>query len=142
MLILSRLRKDGDGVQSCQSYLIGDLNGSGRISTSTFLYGSCLDDGQYHLRTITPNSTAMSSMRKQPQSRPLPVLAPQYINGVYIPALLLVVGTAIVRLQWLPYAAALATVLGGWKIYSNRSQFRLTWIYKYANRARQSLAHF
>lgn len=46
-------------------------------------------------------------------------LAPQYIHGVYIPSALLVVGVAIVKKEWLPYAAIVAVVLGSWKVYSN-----------------------
>ncbi|OCK79236.1 ferredoxin reductase-like protein [Lepidopterella palustris CBS 459.81] len=46
-------------------------------------------------------------------------LSPQYINGVYIPAGLLIVGCAIVKSEWLPYAVALAVALSGWKVYSN-----------------------
>jgi hypothetical protein len=38
---------------------------------------------------------------------------------VYIPSALLIVGVAIVKKEWLPYAAVLAAVLGGWKVYSN-----------------------
>jgi hypothetical protein len=30
------------------------------------------------------------------------------------------VGTAIIKSEWLVYAVALATILGGWKIYNNR----------------------
>jgi len=47
-------------------------------------------------------------------------LAPQYIHGVYIPSALLVVGVAIVKKEWLPYAAIVAVVLGSWKVYSNK----------------------
>lgn len=50
-------------------------------------------------------------------------LAPQYVHGVYIPSALLIVGTAIVKKEWLPYAVALAAILGGWKVYSNRKIF-------------------
>jgi cytochrome-b5 reductase len=46
-------------------------------------------------------------------------LAPEYVHGVYIPSALLVVGCAIVKKEWIPYAIALAAVLGGWKVYSN-----------------------
>ncbi|KAF2454069.1 NADH-cytochrome b5 reductase 1 [Lineolata rhizophorae] len=45
--------------------------------------------------------------------------APQYVHGVYIPAALLIVGTAIVKKEWLPFAVALAAVLGGWKVYAS-----------------------
>jgi len=56
------------------------------------------------------------------QTKPAGFLAPQYINGVYIPAGLLVAGTVIMKRDWLPYAAALAAVLGAWKVYNNRSR--------------------
>jgi len=53
------------------------------------------------------------------QSKP-GLLAPQYVNGVYIPSALLIVGTAIMKKEWVLYAAALAVVLGAWKVYNNR----------------------
>jgi cytochrome-b5 reductase len=45
---------------------------------------------------------------------------PKYVHGVYIPSALLLVGTYIVKSEWLPYAAALALVLGGYKFFSSR----------------------
>lgn len=42
------------------------------------------------------------------------------INGIYIPAGLLVFGTAIVKREWTPYAVLLAVVLGVWKFYSQQ----------------------
>ncbi|KAF2279819.1 NADH-cytochrome b5 reductase 1 [Westerdykella ornata] len=47
------------------------------------------------------------------------IFAPQYVHGVYIPSALLVVGVAIIKREWIPYAVALAAVLGSYKIYSN-----------------------
>lgn len=52
-------------------------------------------------------------------SSPAGVFAPQYVQGVYIPSALLIVGVAIVKREWIPYAVALAAVLGGWKVYIN-----------------------
>lgn len=49
----------------------------------------------------------------------------QYINGIYIPSGLLLLGIAIVRAAWIPYAAALVLVLGSWKIYRNRNSLSL-----------------
>ena len=46
--------------------------------------------------------------------------APQYIHGVYIPSALLIVGTAIIKSEWLVYSVTLAAILGGWKVYNNR----------------------
>lgn len=43
-----------------------------------------------------------------------------FIDGVYIPSALLIVGTAIVKKEWLPYAITLALLLGGFKIYGSR----------------------
>ena len=45
-------------------------------------------------------------------------LSPQFINGVYIPSGLLILGAGIVKFEWLPFAIALSLVLGAWKIYS------------------------
>jgi hypothetical protein len=47
-------------------------------------------------------------------------LSSAYINGVYIPCGLLIVGCAITKADWLPYAVLVAAVLGGWKVYSSR----------------------
>ncbi|KAH0552886.1 NADH-cytochrome b5 reductase [Trichoglossum hirsutum] len=54
------------------------------------------------------------------QSKPHPLVSSQYINGIYIPAGLMVVGTWIVRKEWILYAIATAVVLGTWKAYNNR----------------------
>ena len=50
-------------------------------------------------------------------------LSSQYVNGIYIPSGLLLVGIAIVRAAWIPYAAAVVLVLSSWKIYRNRKSF-------------------
>jgi cytochrome-b5 reductase len=47
------------------------------------------------------------------------VFATQYVQGVYIPSALLIVGTFIVKREWVPFASALALALGAWKVYSN-----------------------
>lgn len=60
------------------------------------------------------------------QIRRGPALSSQYINGIYIPSTLLLVGVAIVKSAWLPYAAAVAVLLGSWKIYNNRQLDILT----------------
>jgi hypothetical protein len=41
------------------------------------------------------------------------------INGVYIPSALLLVGVAIVKFQWLPYAILFASLVGGYKIFAS-----------------------
>ncbi|TAQ86072.1 hypothetical protein B7494_g5610 [Chlorociboria aeruginascens] len=46
----------------------------------------------------------------------------RYIDGIYIPSGLLVVGCLIVKREWVPYAIALAVVLGGYKLWSGRVQ--------------------
>jgi len=55
----------------------------------------------------------------QRAARPTGPYAPQYIHGVYIPAGLIVFGVFIVKREWLPYAIAVAAILGAWKIYNN-----------------------
>jgi cytochrome-b5 reductase len=44
--------------------------------------------------------------------------SPQYVNGVYIPSALLLIGISIVQRAWLPYAIAFVAVVGGYKLYS------------------------
>ncbi|ODM20683.1 NADH-cytochrome b5 reductase 1 [Aspergillus cristatus] len=39
------------------------------------------------------------------------------INGVYIPSALLILGTFLVKQEWLPFAVAIAAVLGGVKLF-------------------------
>ena len=46
-------------------------------------------------------------------------LSPQYLHGIYIPAGLLLLGCAIIKMDWLPYAVGLAIVLGFYKVYAN-----------------------
>ena len=41
------------------------------------------------------------------------------VNGVFIPSGLLIIGTAIVKAEWLPYAVALALALSGFKVFSS-----------------------
>ncbi|KAI9692686.1 MAG: NADH-cytochrome b5 reductase [Bogoriella megaspora] len=55
-------------------------------------------------------------------SKPTSLLAPQYVNGVYLPVGLLLVGTAIVKKEWLPFAAVLGALLGAWKVYTNQAR--------------------
>ncbi|TVY94111.1 NADH-cytochrome b5 reductase [Lachnellula willkommii] len=47
------------------------------------------------------------------------LLSKKYVDGVYIPSGLLVVGCLIVKREWVPYAVALALLLGGYKVFSN-----------------------
>jgi hypothetical protein len=47
-----------------------------------------------------------------------PYFSKSYVDGVYIPSGLLVLGCLIVKREWLPYAIALSLALGGWKVYS------------------------
>ncbi|RYP07294.1 hypothetical protein DL764_002609 [Monosporascus ibericus] len=43
-----------------------------------------------------------------------------YVDGIYIPAGLLVVGTYIVKKEWTPFAVLLALALGAFKFYSSK----------------------
>lgn len=45
-------------------------------------------------------------------------MSKQYINGVYIPSILLIVGVAIIKKEWVPYAVLLASLAGGYKIFA------------------------
>ncbi len=48
--------------------------------------------------------------------------ASKYVNGIYIPAGLIVVGTAIVKRDFTLYAAILAVLLAALKFYRMREQ--------------------
>jgi len=48
------------------------------------------------------------------------VLSSQNINGVYIPSALIIVGVAIVKKDWLPYALIVVSLLGGYKVFNNQ----------------------
>lgn len=54
---------------------------------------------------------------------PKSFLAPQYINGIYIPSALLLVGTFICKKELLPYAVLMAITFSGWKLYNNSQYF-------------------
>ena len=51
-------------------------------------------------------------------------MSKENINGVYIPSALLLVGIAIVKKEWIPYAAIFAALVGGYKVYSSGTQER------------------
>ena len=57
-------------------------------------------------------------MSQTQSSKSTSLLSPQFINGVYIPSGLLILGVGIVKLEWLPFAITVSLVLGAWKIYS------------------------
>jgi cytochrome-b5 reductase len=44
--------------------------------------------------------------------------SPAYVNGIYIPSALLLIGVAITKSAWLPFAVAFVAIVGGWKFYS------------------------
>lgn len=46
-------------------------------------------------------------------------LTKKYVDGVYIPGGLIIVGCLIVKREWLPYAIVLSLLLGGYKVYSS-----------------------
>jgi len=47
-------------------------------------------------------------------------LAEQYVNGIYIPATLIIFTTALTKIQWTPFAVLAAAALAGYQIYFNR----------------------
>lgn len=49
------------------------------------------------------------------------LLSRKYFDGIYIPAGLLVVGTAIVKIEWTLYAVLAAIALGGLKFFNTRT---------------------
>ena len=59
----------------------------------------------------------MATSRK---TLPKSLLAPQYINGIYIPSALLIIGTLICKKEWVVYAALMAVTFSAFKLYNNR----------------------
>lgn len=57
-------------------------------------------------------------MSRTPQTKGSSLLSSQFVNGVYIPSGLLILGVGIIKFEWLPFAVAVSLVLGAWKIYS------------------------
>lgn len=55
-----------------------------------------------------------------------PLGSKKYIDGIYIPAGLLVFGTFIVKREWVPYAFVLALALGALKFLRTRKSCRET----------------
>lgn len=52
-----------------------------------------------------------------------PLSSKKYVDGIYIPAGLLVVGVAIVKREWLPYAVLVTIVLSAIKFWRSREFF-------------------
>jgi cytochrome-b5 reductase len=48
-----------------------------------------------------------------------PAFSQANINGVYIPSVLLIVGVAIIKREYVPYAVAIAALVGGYKIFAS-----------------------
>ena len=51
------------------------------------------------------------------------LLAPQYVQFVYIPSAILIAGAALIRVSLVPVAVAIAAALGGYQFYANRKSF-------------------
>jgi hypothetical protein len=100
---------------------VGDLSAS--IPPNTFiraLEGKQLVDLPVSSLKLSTISTALPHIMSTAPAAGSPYFSKQFIEGVYIPSGLLVFGCAITKKEWLPYAIALALVLGGYKIYSSR----------------------
>jgi hypothetical protein len=62
--------------------------------------------------------TQLSQQIRQDVSTMSALLSKKYLDGVYIPSGLLVVGCLIVKREWVPYAIVLAALLSGYKLLS------------------------
>ena len=52
--------------------------------------------------------------------KPTGPFAPQYIQGVYAPSAILIVGAALVNKTLVPVAIAIAAALAGYQFFNNR----------------------
>ena len=48
------------------------------------------------------------------------LLSKQYVNFIYIPSALVLVGCAIIKADWLPFAGLVVSALGAWQYYDMR----------------------
>ncbi|KAF2770627.1 ferredoxin reductase-like protein [Teratosphaeria nubilosa] len=55
-------------------------------------------------------------------AKPTGPFAPQYIIGVYIPSVLLIAGAAAIKTSYVPFAVAVAAVIGGFQFYNNQEK--------------------
>lgn len=98
--------------------------------TNTSLLPRCCVRGTWQTTTFSAASQRLSSnippahdyhTMSAPTAKPTGPLAPQYITGVYIPSVILIAGTAVFKLQWLPLALAVCAALGGYQFFGNRT---------------------
>lgn len=75
---------------------------------------------QQQRRSFSHLTFSTSNMSTSHTAKPTGPLAPQYITGVYIPSAILIAGTAVFKLQWLPLAIAVCAALGGYQVFNNR----------------------
>ncbi|KAL8969246.1 MAG: hypothetical protein Q9183_002089 [Haloplaca sp. 2 TL-2023] len=54
--------------------------------------------------------------------KPTSAFSQQYITGVYVPSALLIVGVALAKREWVPFAVVIALVLGGYKYWSTQTR--------------------
>ncbi|KAK3715135.1 NADH-cytochrome b5 reductase [Vermiconidia calcicola] len=54
--------------------------------------------------------------------KPTGPLAPQYVNFAYIPSAILIAGTALLKVAWLPIAVAVAAALSAFQFYNNQTK--------------------
>ncbi len=59
----------------------------------------------------------MSSVHRRKPTGPL---SPQYINGVYLPSAVLLLGVGVVNWHYLPAVAVVTIALGAWQVYNSR----------------------
>lgn len=60
--------------------------------------------------------------------KPTGPLAPQYVQGVYVPSAILIVGAALVNKTWVPFAVAIAAALAGYQYFNNRESAILLFV--------------
>jgi hypothetical protein len=71
----------------------------------------------------TYSTLAMSSKHTYKPTGPF---APQYIQGVYAPSAILIVGAALVNKTLVPVAIAIAAALAGYQFFNNRECLSFT----------------
>lgn len=109
------------------AFLVFPLPSSIGVSSSCFAYTLSssvrLDFSRFHLRQETNNNNYTARTQKLQNMAKLqekPTMLSPSLTGVYIPAAMLVIGTAIVKMEYIWYSVSLAVVLAGFRMFRGR----------------------
>lgn len=72
-------------------------------------------------KALQPSSDSAEQMATKHTHKPVNFFDPRYVDGIYIPSALLVVGTLLIKKEYWPFAIAAAAGLSGYKLFRSRT---------------------